>query len=194
MKKFLLTSLLWLFVFVGFTNADSYTFVWDLENYTYSPGTFTPNSSFTYSNDIANDIVDYICNSTECDINFDDTENGTYCEIWYSERFWSMWDCNFIWWKTYEVIVADWYAFDSFTFNINSSSGGWSSSWILSGWSSAFNGLLWSVWNTIQEFIPYVIQISLWIIMAIIWFVAIKRLMYWIRAKVLWTFSSRKRR
>jgi len=65
---------------------------------------------------------------------------------------------------------------------------------ILSGWTAALQPIITSLGDTLTEFIPYVVYVWLGVLGAIIWFVAIKWLMNWTRAKVLWTFSSGKRR
>lgn len=65
---------------------------------------------------------------------------------------------------------------------------------ILSGWTTALKPIIDSLSATLTEFIPYVVYVGLWVLGAIIWFVAIKWLMNWTRAKVLWTFSGGKRR
>ena len=44
--------------------------------------------------------------------------------------------------------------------------------------------------NSVNEFIPYIAYVWIWLLTAIIWFVAIKRLINWVRAKI---FSSFKR-
>ena len=65
---------------------------------------------------------------------------------------------------------------------------------ILSGWTTALQPIITSLSDTLTEFIPYVVYVGLGVLGAVIWFVAIKWLMNWTRAKVLWTFSSGKRR
>lgn len=65
---------------------------------------------------------------------------------------------------------------------------------ILSGGTTAFDEIIGSLESTMAEFIPYVVYVWLGVLGAVIWFVAIKWLMNWTRAKVLWTFSSWKRR
>ena len=65
---------------------------------------------------------------------------------------------------------------------------------ILSWWTTALEPIVTSLSTTITEFIPYVVYVGLGVLGAIIWFVAIKWLMNWTRAKVLWTFSGGKRR
>lgn len=65
---------------------------------------------------------------------------------------------------------------------------------ILSGWTTALQPIITSLGDTLTEFIPYVVYVGLGVLGAVIWFVAIKWLMNWTRAKVLWTFSSGRRR
>lgn len=65
---------------------------------------------------------------------------------------------------------------------------------LLSWWTASLQPILTSLTTTINEFIPYVVFIGLGVLGAVIGFVAIKWLMNWTRAKVLWTFSSGKRR
>lgn len=65
---------------------------------------------------------------------------------------------------------------------------------VLSGGTTALQPIITSLGDTLTEFIPYVVYVWLGVLGAVIWFVAIKWLMNWTRAKVLWTFSSGKRR
>ena len=65
---------------------------------------------------------------------------------------------------------------------------------ILSWGTQEFDGIITSLETTMSEFIPYVVYVGLWVLGAIIWFVAVKWLMNWVRAKVLWTFSWGRRR
>lgn len=65
---------------------------------------------------------------------------------------------------------------------------------ILSGGTASLEPIMTSLSETLTEFIPYVVYVGLWVLGAVIWFVAIKWLMNWTRAKVLGTFSSGRRR
>lgn len=65
---------------------------------------------------------------------------------------------------------------------------------ILSWWTTALEPIVTSLSDTLTEFIPYVVYIGLGVLGAVIWFVAIKWLMNWTRAKVLGTFSWGRRR
>lgn len=65
---------------------------------------------------------------------------------------------------------------------------------ILAGGTWALAPIITSLSSTLSEFIPYVVYVGLGVLGAVIWFVAIKWLMNWTRAKVLGTFSSRRRR
>ena len=65
---------------------------------------------------------------------------------------------------------------------------------ILSGGTASLEPIVTSLSTTLTEFIPYVVYVGLGVLGAVIGFVAIKWLMNWTRAKVLWTFSSWRRR
>lgn len=65
---------------------------------------------------------------------------------------------------------------------------------ILSWGTASLEPIITSLSSTLTEFIPYVVYVGLGVLGAVIGFVAIKWLMNWTRAKVLWTFSSGKRR
>ena len=65
---------------------------------------------------------------------------------------------------------------------------------ILTNGTGALAPIITSLSSTLTEFIPYVVYVGLGVLGAVIWFVAIKWLMNWTRAKVLGTFSSWKRR
>lgn len=65
---------------------------------------------------------------------------------------------------------------------------------ILSGGVSQFDPIIDSLKATMTEFIPYVVYVGLGVLGAVIWFTAIRWLVNWTRAKVLWTFSSWRRR
>ena len=61
---------------------------------------------------------------------------------------------------------------------------------IIEWWTSTFTPIITWLTNSVNEFIPYVAYVWIWLLTAIIWFVAIKRLINWVRAKI---FSSFKR-
>lgn len=58
---------------------------------------------------------------------------------------------------------------------------------ILSGGTASLDVIIDGLENVMAEFIPYVAHVGLWIIVAVLWFVAIRWLVNWVRAKV---FSS----
>ena len=60
---------------------------------------------------------------------------------------------------------------------------------IIEWWVSTFTPIITGLTGSINEFIPYVVYISLWVLWVLISFVAIKRLINWVRAKI---FSSFK--
>lgn len=70
----------------------------------------------------------------------------------------------------------------------------WSMDPILAQWTGALAPLITSLSGVMTEFIPYVVYIGLGVLGAVIGFTAIRWLMNWTRAKVLWTFSSWRRR
>lgn len=184
MKKHLLTALLWVFAFVGFASAESFTFIWDWwSNWEYTPSSFSTDWwELSYSNVVPNyDCWLSISNLCYYYFNEDWTidSNSSTC-LDYTLDSW-----------TYTVDWWPWNSCNSITLNVWSSNGGVSgdSWWIISWWVSAFTPIISSVSNIISEFIPYVVYIGLGILGVIIWFVAIKRLINWIRAKI---FSSFK--
>lgn len=65
---------------------------------------------------------------------------------------------------------------------------------ILSGWTSQLEPVLTWIQSVMSEFIPYLIYISLGVLIATLGFVAIKWLMNWTSRRVTWTFSSKRRR
>lgn len=48
--------------------------------------------------------------------------------------------------------------------------------------------------SSVNEFIPYVVYVWLWILTSLLWFVAIRWLINWVKRKLLIVFSSRKRK
>lgn len=91
-----------------------------------------------------------------------------------------------------------------YEYSITQSSSGWEWSWSnpwIDSWSNPWTDIWDSIlpwWSltpvisnlaiTISEFIPYVIYVWFWILGAIIWFVAIRRLINWLRNKTLTPF------
>lgn len=65
---------------------------------------------------------------------------------------------------------------------------------ILSGWTAQLEPVLTWIQSVMAEFIPYLIYISLGVLIATLGFVAIKWLMNWTSRRVTWTFSSKRRR
>lgn len=65
---------------------------------------------------------------------------------------------------------------------------------ILSGWTSQLEPVLTWIQSVMSEFIPYLIYISLGVLIATLGFVAIKWLMNWTSRRVTGTFSSKRRR
>ena len=191
MKKYLLTALLWVFGLFGFASAVS--FVWVMPDDWQSIPYYTPNT-ITFSDDfsITSDNIQYSC-SDSCAISFSD--NNNICTIWYWNNELDLSDCRFSLNWTYQVLPSSsTRPFDSFTVNIPSSWWDSDSSPLLSGWTTVFSGIISSLGSAVSEFIPYVVYIWIWLLGAIIWFVAIKRLINRVRAKIFGTFNSRRRK
>lgn len=65
---------------------------------------------------------------------------------------------------------------------------------ILSGGTATLQPVLTGIQTVMSEFIPYLIYISLGVLIATLWFVAIKWLMSWTSRRVTGVFSSKRRR
>lgn len=190
MKKYLLTSLLWVFALFGFASAESFTFVgawWSFDWY-YEPWTFTTdwwiisnfNTVWNWYFYIKQDweyIYQFPCWSEDCSAEGDLVN-------WVSISAW-----------TYELSTESDEAFTSVSFSISSSFEWWDSSWsLLPWWEWSLSWIITWLNSTITEFIPYLIYLWLWIITVIIWFVAIRWLVNRTQAKIRWSFSSWRRR
>lgn len=65
---------------------------------------------------------------------------------------------------------------------------------ILSWGSAQLEPVITGVKSIMVEFIPYVIYVAIGVLLATLWFVAVKWLMNWMSRRVTWTFSSRRKR
>lgn len=65
---------------------------------------------------------------------------------------------------------------------------------ILSGWTATLTPVLTGIQSVMTEFIPYLIYLSLGVLIATLGFVAIKWLMSWTSRRVTGVFSSKRRR
>ena len=207
MKKYLLTALLGVFCLFGFTNANcEITFIWWDWNW-YSPSSVTLSSNYSFTNSdiswISWEWYFWITNDSDA------SDNPYY----YS-------DCRYIWWTQNsfsDVSVCSFSAGDTlyftnndqndfnsitlsgpFTSCISSWNGGWSSSSSTPILNASWQAYLWNVLSGVQsvvtELIPYMVYLALAILVASLWFVAIKRLMSWTSKRVTGLFSSRKRK
>lgn len=205
MKKYLLSSFLSLIAFVGFTNAVSYTFDYTLDGAYgwfegYTPYSFVLSndsilSSVSYNSEIDDDCQFWVCplwtsasdcqsmSSSDMYCYIDSYDSSNSC----SDKFFSAW--------TYYITQAWGSPFTTITFNFSSSDSWDSWNWgLIENWTWTFSWIITSLWTTVSEFIPYVVYLWVWILGALIWFVAVKRLMNRIRRKVFWTFSNWRRR
>lgn len=175
MKKYLLSSLLWVFALFGaFVSAESFTFIGDWWTaWEYSPISFTTDW--------------WIVNYTSFVPNYDCFLNiGWDCQF-YVNNDWVVdsssscigfnlpaWTYNINWWP--------WNSCNSFSITIWSS---WENSWtLLPNWTDDLKWIVDGLKSTMAEFVPYIVYIGLWIIVAILWFVAIRWLVNWVRAKI----------
>lgn len=212
MKKYILGSLLWVFALFGaFASAESFTFnssqgayenSVDYSDYFTTQWWFINFTNFDvwdnweshwYAFEIQDSESQTLC-CIEKDINVDWVSPELRACAWYSTCQWyeiSAW--------TYKATSTD-EVFDSVSFTISATPPSawwddWDNSWSLLPWGE--NDLSWIIsWlsNTINEFIPYLVYLGLWIITALIWFVAIRWLINRTSSKVRWTFSSWRRR
>lgn len=185
MKKYLLSSLLGVFVlFSAFVSAESFTFIGDWWTaWEYSPSSFTTDW--------------WLLNYTSFVPNYDCFLNiGWDCQFyvnndWIVDTSSSCIGFNLPAW-TYNVNWGPWNSCNSFSITVWNS---WDSSWtLLPWWITTLDWLISSLKSVLYEFIPYLVYIGLGVLGAIIWFIAIKRLINRIRVKVLWTFSGGRRR
>lgn len=215
MKKYLLTSLLWVFCLcTAFVSADTLcTSDW-----------FTSqNVDITFSNDSDSTEIwwttyyEYFYWSMH---NY--CENGCYVLVnSTSSAVEYVWDWRTEWWYfptsslplvfdyTSEGSIAEFYlyssselesvsanlSFSSSPITCNSSSGGWDS-WgsLLPWWEGDLSWIISWLNSVIDEFLPYLVYIWLGLITSTIWFIAVRWLIGRTSSKVRWTFSSWKRK
>lgn len=189
--KFKLLLLWWiitLFWIFNYSNANSITFtkVWDWD---YSPYTFEAFDWMTNS-------IDYSCSPDfPCWVRFDDWNfNECFSMMCYN------WDCttftqySCVNWQTYNIEVsgASEVPFLSITFS------DWQISWWWSEWSvivwwywSLTPAISW-LWESVSQLIPLVVYIWIGVLLAIIWFFAIRWLLNRLNWKINWYFSSKR--
>lgn len=204
MKKYLLTALLWVFAFIGFASADS---VWNFSSSTNicqksSSDLFGDNIFFdelvVCEGEIDLDSNIYFCISTDnvpytqtliTSETHIDVENYCFSSPMYDGWGWG----NMVYSDENPSNAIDWYFyFSNSPITYSSSSAWWDSS--SSVWTLLPNGkddltpiLNWFK-GTMLEFIPYIAYIWLWIIVATLWFIAIRWLVNWVRAKIFDSF------
>ena len=203
MKKYILTALLWVFgLCTAFASADTVDwFTSDSEIYTESiSDTYVYFWWLTIDSDdfyfcISTDSIPYYFTSPLH--NSSEITNSIYC-LSSPEDFW---DESIVFYSdseyTTEKEISWTFYYSESPITYSSSSGGGSSSSdspLLSGWTTQLSPIINGLSSAINEFIPYIVYLGLWIIVAIIGFVAIKRLINRTSAKVRGTFKSWKRR
>ena len=200
MKKYLLTALLWVFGLFGF--ASAYTLDWFTSDSEISNCSDGVSISIESSDKVflGADSEDFVCLIVSPVYSL----SSSYSD----NQYFSFVSSNVVCSNTElynldnDYIKFDWdltsltaYCSTS-QMTYSSSSSGWDSdsSPLLSGWTTVFSGIISSLGSAVSEFIPYVVYIWIWLLGAIIWFVAIKRLINRIRAKIFGTFNSRRKR
>ena len=209
MKKYLLTALLWVFAFVGFTNA---TWQSDCE---ISQCSFTVDWDWWYQYKISTNVPDNVnlrFNYSPTNLYVWPSDWSISCSDWLCSVDWLYDFNNFLWFSFYsdDEYTEEYsstvsflncvYVSDECTLTWVENSGGWSSAWsssntpLLSGWISQLTPVVTGIKSVVVEFIPYVVYVSIWILLATLGFIVIKRLMNWMSKKITWTFSSRRRK
>ena len=223
MKKIILTSLLGLFGFFGaFVSAGSVDWFTSDNDICVIP--FDNISSFDLEenydsilacSDMPEDIsVDYatyyVCISSSDFPYIFGIEPPTYEYDYYnvSSSNYCVPIKNTLWAGYYEFKEVSWWPDESVDKNISWKlyfsatpitywdNSWWDNSWgsLLPWWESDLSWIITWLNSTINEFIPYLVYLGLWIITVIIWFVAIRWLVNRTQAKIRWTFSSWRRR
>lgn len=216
MKKYILAWLLSIIWFIGFSNASTYnneTFSCDDNNWYedeeiwgYYNSVCWPYQAYINSNicDWSLQVVDYdIYNEDEWWAGFyiyDSDQTNSIQAVFYND----WWEVSCDWTFDYDDWYFESYNIKSITFTSdwwfgvieeNSWNTPWDVVWtLLPWWKDALSWAVSWVSSTVNEFIPLVVYIWIWILSAIIWFVAIKWLINRIRSKSLWTFTSNRRK
>jgi len=196
MKKYLLTFILSIIWFIGFSNAD-FTFVgyWEWFDSSYTP------SDVIFSDlDLDSSKVSFECPNWNCFLWF--MTDSTLCRLNYNNWTLTIDDfdtdgCTDMNWEYWVTSDSEFNVFSSLTVCPNGcSSDEWAWTWstLLPNWESDLSWIISWLNSTITEFIPYLVYLGLWIITVIIWFVAIRWLVNRTQAKIRWTFSSWRRR
>lgn len=185
MKKYLLSLLIVPFLSIGsYINAENFTvnctaYVGCTPEIVYTRDNLQDENSICITNLQEWINVKVITEYDEYSIyTYEEMQSNNFCVARKIKWIWFTAD-NVDWEKTFNIIW--WWLVDSTTNN-----NWWS---ILEWWTANFTPVITGLTNSINEFIPYVVYIGLWVLSVLIWFVAIKRLINWIRAKI---FSSFK--
>lgn len=169
MKKFLLTFVLSIIWFIGFSSATSITCIqWSSCN----------PENIVFPNWAESFVINMV--STDVD------------DPLYS--FWMKWtndyEVYYTYWNPWVVYnVSDFW--DGFSISAFNSDEGSTQTFdivytvpVVPGRSSAFTPVISSVFNVIWQFIPYVVYIWIWILLCTLWFYVIKWLVNWLTSKI----------
>lgn len=175
MKKKLFSLLLLSFFLIG-----SFCSAWDLVDYhLWYRGTISWVFKPWYS---------YII--SPLDSYMQDSTLRLTCYTWYNETKYNCWNgCSF----DIDSLLAEGCSSDSFILTCYESPCNFSlesvSPPLLPWWQQALSWVVSNLTNSVNEFIPLIVYIWIWIIFACIWFVSIKRLINWVRWKTLTPFK-----
>lgn len=178
MKKYLLSLFVVPFLFIGFSDAKSYTFTSD-----WSWGAYTPSS---VNIDVAINslqVKEFVCDCSKCSIawgtvpgrtNYSCSNGAGTVRCSWSGPSWTLYLKNWFWETSgycdfKKFVLTDW-QFDIY----------WD-------W---FDKVLNWLTSTVNEYWPYLIYIWLGVLGVVFWFFAIKRLMNRVRAKILSMFKK----
>lgn len=192
MKKYLLSLLIVWLSFIWFSSAVNVSWNWS----SYSPNLVHFNWWWIFRENFS-------CNEELncCMLNVLDSSNSFVCQVSYCNDEWDFFGCDVELEWDYYLIYDPIHDFN-WPFTLISISSATSVWWWNEWWNDWWDSeLIWQLspvitWleNSINEFIPYVVYIWLGVLGVIIWFVAIKWLINWVRRQSFWVFSSRKRK
>ena len=175
----------------SFSDAKSITFVFDWTSYSPNPYKFSSDSFKNLR------VVDFSCggwtingsnwSTDSCFIEFSYWWQNCEIQNWWQYGFTKVY--NYCVWKDFVwdvSVLRQWNStpFSSITFE------DWQFD-IMQNWLTPV--ITWLT-NSINEFIPYMVYIGLWVLGVIVWFFAIKRLLRYVNRSTFNVFSSRRKK
>lgn len=98
------------------------------------------------------------------------------------------WDCFSLNIYNYSNVDWEWLI----TYTVSPASNWWSSDTIIPWWFNNFVPVVNWLGSTVTQFIPFVVYISVWFLIAVLWFYAIKWLCNWFLIKLNSVFKSKR--